>query len=221
MNDPDLGRPLRVLIVDDHQIVREGLTALLKRQANYEVVAEAGTVAEALAAADRHRPDLLIMDISLPDGSGIETCRDIKGRYPETRIVMLTGSGDEDTVLMSVIAGANGYLLKQSGASDVLRALDIVAGGGSLLDPIATDRVVRRLRRLGEAVEPDPLATLSERERQILGLIAEGKTNKQIAADIFLSEKTVKRTVSVILSRLGIERRTQAAALYARKRSPD
>ncbi len=221
MSQPTMRRPLRVVIVDDHQIVREGLTALLQREVGYEVVAAAGTVAEALAAVERHLPDLVIMDISLPDGSGIETCREIKERHPEMRVVVLTGSGDEDTVLMSVIAGANGYLLKQSGAGDVVHALDIVAAGGSLLDPVATDRIVRRLRRLGDTVEPDPFATLTERERQILGLIAEGKTNKQIASDVFLSEKTIKRSVSVILSRLGLERRAQAAALYARQRSSD
>jgi two-component system response regulator DevR len=221
MNQAEPRRPLRVLIVDDHQIVREGLVALLEREAGYEVVAQAGTAAEALTAAQRYVPDLVIMDISLPDGSGIETCREIKARHPETRVVVLTGSGDEDTVLMSVIAGANGYLLKQSGAGDVVRALDIVSGGGSLLDPVATDRIVTRLRRLGVATEPDPFAALTQRERQILELIAEGKTNKEIAAEVFLSEKTIKRSVSVILSRLGLERRTQAAALYARTRPPD
>jgi DNA-binding NarL/FixJ family response regulator len=214
--EPD--RTLRILIVDDHDIVRQGIAALLERQPTYEVVAQAGTASDALAAANRYVPDLVILDVSLPDGSGIETCREIKARHPETRVVILTGSADEDTVLTAVVAGANGYLLKSSDVREVMHAIDVVAAGGSLLDPVATDRMVRRIRRLGEATEADPLVNLAARERRILELIAAGQTNKEIAAEIKLSEKTVKRSVSVILSKLNLERRAQAAALYAGRR---
>jgi DNA-binding NarL/FixJ family response regulator len=134
------------------------------------------------------------------------------------RVIILTGSGDEDTVLTAVIAGANGFLLKQSGIRDVLRAIDVVATGGSLLDPVAADRIVRRIRRLGETAETDPILGLAPRERQILELIAEGKTNKEIATDISLSEKTIKRSVSSILSKLNLDRRAQAAAMFVGRR---
>lgn len=218
MPETEPTRSLRILIVDDHDIVRQGIAALLERQPGFEVVAQAGTAAEALTAVHRFVPDLVILDVSLPDGSGIETCRDIKASHPETRVVILTGSADEDTVLTAVVAGANGYLLKSSGVREVMRAIDVVAGGGSLLDPVATDRMVRRIRRLGEGAEADPLVALAARERRILELIAAGLTNKEIAAEIGLSEKTVKRSVSVILSKLNLERRAQAAALYAGRR---
>jgi two-component system response regulator DevR len=221
MPDSDANRALRILIVDDHDIVRQGIAALLERHPGYEVVAQAGTAADALVAARRYLPDLVILDVNLPDGSGIETCREIKARQPDTRVVILTGSADEDTVLTSVVAGANGYLLKSSGVREVMHAIDVVASGGSLLDPVATDRMVRRIRRLGEDSERDPLVGLAERERRILELIAAGQTNKEIAAEIKLSEKTVKRSVSVILSKLNLERRAQAAALYAGRRPPD
>jgi two-component system response regulator DevR len=211
-------RPLRILVVDDHDIVRQGIAALLERQPAYNVVGQAGTAAEALAATNQFAPDLVILDVSLPDGSGIETCREIKARHPQTRVVILTGSSDEDTVLTAVVAGANGYLLKSSGVREVMNAIDVVAGGGSMLDPVATDRMVRRIRRLGEVAEADPLVGLAARERRILELIAAGQTNKEIAAEIKLSEKTVKRSVSLILSKLNLERRAQAAALYAGRR---
>jgi len=211
--EPD--RPLRILVVDDHDIVRQGIAALLERQPGYDVVAQAGTAADAVAAANRFVPDLVILDVGLPDGSGIETCREIKARHPGTRVVILTGSADEHTVLTAVVAGANGYLLKSSGVREVMHAIDVVAAGGSLLDPVATDRMVRRIRRLGEGAEADPLAGLAARERRILELIAAGHTNKEIASEIKLSEKTVKRSVSVILSKLNLERRGQAAALFA------
>ena len=163
-------RTLRILVVDDHDIVRQGIAALLERQPGYEVVAQAGTAAEALTAANRFAPDLVILDVSLPDGSGIETCREIKARRPETRVVILTGSADEDTVLTAVVAGANGYLLKSSGVREVMHAIDVVAAGGSLLDPVgdrpdgAADPAARRRRRGGStgrprgARAPDPRA---------------------------------------------------------------
>jgi DNA-binding NarL/FixJ family response regulator len=219
MPETEPERPIRILVVDDHDIVRQGIAALLERQPAYDVVGQAGTAADALAATNRLLPDLVVLDVSLPDGSGIETCREIKARHPETRVVILTGSADEDTVLTAVVAGANGYLLKSSGVREVMHAIDVVAAGGSLLDPVATDRMVRRIRRLGEGAEADPLVALAARERRILELIAAGLTNKEIAAEISLSEKTVKRSVSVILAKLNLERRAQAAALFAGRRS--
>jgi two-component system, NarL family, response regulator DevR len=220
MSDPG-PRGLRIVVVDDHEIVREGLVAILARQPGYDVVAQAGTVADALASVERYLPDLVILDISLPDGSGIETCREIKARLPETKVVILTGSGDEDSVLTAVVAGASGYLLKQSGIRDVLRAIDVVAGGGSLLDPIATDRMIRRIRTVQDRATVDPLGALTPRERRILEAIAEGMTNREIAARLGISEKTVKRSVSAILAKLDLERRGQAAALFAQHGSSD
>lgn len=217
---PDLPAT-RIIIVDDHEIVREGLTAVLGRQAGFEVVAQADTAAEALVTVDELVPDLVVLDIGLPDSSGIELCREIKARHPEIRVVILTGSDEEDNVLSAVIAGANGYLLKQSGIRDVVRAIGVVAAGGSLLDPAATERVARRIRHLGNTTEADPLAGLSPREHRVLTFVAAGKTNKQIAAETQLSEKTVKRSVTAILSKLGLERRTQAAAMYVDRRRQD
>jgi DNA-binding NarL/FixJ family response regulator len=212
---------VRILIVDDHEIVREGLAAVLDRQPGCEIVAQAGTGAEAIEAVDRLIPDLVVLDIGLPDSSGIELCREIKARHADIRVVILTGSDEEDNVLSAVIAGANGYLLKQSGIRDVVRAIGVVAAGGSLLDPAATDRVAKRIRHLATTSEADPLAALSPREHRVLNLVAEGKTNKQIAAEAQLSEKTVKRSVTAILSKLGLVRRTQAAAMYVDRRRRD
>jgi two-component system, NarL family, response regulator DevR len=214
-------RRIRILVVDDHEVLREGLAAMLQRQPGYEVVAQAGSVAEALTASDRFRPDLVILDISLPDGSGIEVCRKIKASHPECLVVILTGSSDEDTVLAAVIAGANGYLLKQSGIREVVHAIEVVASGGSLLDPLATERVLREIRRASDRSESNPFSNLTTRERRIMDLIAAGMTNMEIAADISVSEKTVKRSVSAILLKLNLERRGQAAALYTGRRSPD
>jgi two-component system, NarL family, response regulator DevR len=208
---------VRVLLVDDHEIVREGLAAVLARQSGFDVVGQADTAAKALEAFEQLDPELVVLDIGLPDMSGIELCREIKARRAETRVVMLTGSDEEDNVLSAVIAGANGYLLKQSGIRDVVRAIGIVAEGGSLLDPAATDRVAKRFRHLG-TTEADPLASLTPREHRVLTLVAAGKTNKQIAADAQLSEKTVKRSVTSILSKLNLERRTQAAAVFVDRR---
>ncbi len=212
---------VRILLVDDHEIVREGLAAVLGRQSGYEVVGQADTAADALEVVERLAPDLVVLDIGLPDSSGIELCREIKARQEEIRVVILTGSDEEDNVLSAVIAGANGYLLKQSGIRDVVRAIGIVADGGSLLDPSATDRVARRIRQKGATPDADPLAGLNAREHRVLTMVAAGKTNKQIAAEAQLSEKTVKRTVTAILSKLNLERRTQAAAVFVERRRPD
>jgi two-component system response regulator DevR len=215
-SEPATSRPLTLLIVDDHEVVRQGLVALLSRRPEFQVVAEAGTVAEAVATARRFRPDLVVMDVRLPDGSGIEACREIRAEMPETRVVILTSYPDEDAVLSAIIAGASGYLLKQVRARDLVSALSAVGRGESLLDPAVTGRVLERVRRIATADQPDELAQLTAQERKILLLVAEGKTNKEIAADVFLSDKTVKNYVSSILAKLNLERRAQAAAYMAR-----
>ena len=207
-------QPLTLLVVDDHEVVRQGLVALLERRTGFQVVAEAGTVAEALEQARRFRPDLVVMDVRLPDGSGIEACREIRSELPDTRVVMLTSYPDEDAVLAAIVAGASGYLLKQVRARDLVAALETVAGGGSLLDPAVTGKVLERMRRI--ATDDDELAALTKQERKILALVAEGKTNKEIAGEVFLSDKTVKNYVSSILAKLNLERRAQAAAYVAR-----
>lgn len=215
-NEPPAERPLRLLLVDDHEVVRQGLAALLARRRAFQVVAEAGTVAEAVAAARRFRPDLVIMDVRLPDGTGIEACRDIRAEMPETRVVMLTSYPDEDAVLAAILAGASGYLLKQIRGRDLVAALESVGRGDSLLDPAVTERVLERVRRVAAGEMADELASLTSQERKILFLVADGKTNKEIATEVFLSDKTVKNYVSSILSKLDLQRRAQAAAFVAK-----
>jgi two-component system, NarL family, response regulator DevR len=210
---------LRLVVVDDHEIVRQGLVALLSRRPNFQVVAEAGTVAEAVAAAKRFEPEIVVMDVRLPDGSGIEACREIREELPATRVVMLTSYPDEDAVLSAIVAGASGYLLKQVRGRDLVAALEAVGRGESLLDPAVTGRVLERVRRIATGDQPDELAQLTPQERRILALVAEGKTNKEIAAEVFLSDKTVKNYVSSILAKLNLERRAQAAAYVAKLKS--
>ncbi len=211
-------RPLRILVVDDHEVVRQGLVALLDRRDEFQVVAEAGTMAESIAAARRFQPDLVVMDVRLPDGSGVEACREIRSERPETKVVMLTSYPDEEAVLSAIIAGASGYLLKQIRGRDLVAALQSVARGDSLLDPGVTERVLERVRRAATGGEQDELSQLTAQERKILLLVAEGKTNKEIASEVFLSDKTVKNYVSSILSKLNLERRAQAAAFVAKHR---
>ncbi len=207
---------LRVLVVDDHEVVREGLVAMLDRRPGFQVVAEAGTVAEALEMARKFMPELVIMDVRLPDGSGIEACRDIRAEFPQTRVVMLTSYPDEEAVFSAIVAGASGYLLKQVRARDLVAALDAVGRGESLLDPAVTEKVLERVRRIATGGANDELAQLTAQEQKILLLVAEGKTNKEIAAEVFLSDKTVKNYVSSILSKLNLQRRAQAAAYVAK-----
>ena len=213
-----VARTLRLVIVDDHEIVRQGLVALLDRRAGFQVVAEAGTVAEAVEQARRFEPDIVVMDVRLPDGSGIEACREIRAELSGTRVVMLTSYPDEEAVLSAIVAGAAGYLLKQIRARDLVTALEAVGRGESLLDPAVTEKVLERIRRIALGGQTDELAVLTSQERKILMLVAEGKTNKEIASDVFLSDKTVKNYVSSILSKLNLERRAQAAAFVARHR---
>jgi two-component system response regulator DevR len=210
---------IRVMLVDDHEVVRQGLRSLLERREHIQIVAEAGTVAEAVAAAARAQPDVIVMDVRLPDGTGIEACRDIRAEHPNIRVLMLTSYADDEAVYGSIIAGAAGYLLKQTRARELVGAIEAVARGESLLDPTVTSAVLTRMRELASGGHKDPLAELSEQERRILGLIAEGKTNREIAATVYLSEKTVKNYVSTILSKLGMERRAQAAAFLAEQRA--
>ena len=216
MTDPAADRPLRLLIVDDHEVVRQGLVALLDRRAGFEVVAQAGTVHEAIAEAARFEPDVVIMDVRLPDGTGIEACREIRAARPETRVVMLTSYPDEEAVLSAIIAGASGYLLKQVRGRDLVSAIESVGRGDSLLDPAVTERVLQRVRAAASGGASDELSELTAQERKILLLVAEGKTNKEIATEIFLSDKTVKNYVSSILSKMNLQRRTQAAAFVAK-----
>jgi DNA-binding NarL/FixJ family response regulator len=169
-----------------------------------------------LAVTERMKPDLVVMDVRLPDGSGIEACREIRSELPETRVVMLTSYPDEEAVLSAIIAGASGYLLKQIRGRDLVAALEAIGRGESLLDPAVTERVLDRVRRAAAGGEHDELADLTPQERKILLLVAEGKTNKEIAAEIFLSDKTVKNYVSSILSKLNLQRRAQAAAFVAK-----
>jgi two-component system, NarL family, response regulator DevR len=214
--EPTAPRTLTVVVVDDHEVVRQGLAAMLDRRPGFQVVGEAGTVAEAIEITGRFQPDLVVMDVRLPDGSGIEACREIRATLPATRVMMLTSYPDEEAVLAAIIAGASGYLLKQVRARDLVAALEAVGRGESLLDPAVTGKVLERMRRIATADQPDELAALTQQERKILALVADGMTNKEIAGEIFLSDKTVKNYVSSILAKLNLERRAQAAAYVAR-----
>src|SRR6476620_2035526 len=218
MADSLHARSLRLLVVDDHEIVRQGLVALLDRRPGFEVVAQAGSVAESIDQARLYRPDIVVMDVRLPDGSGVEACRAIRAELPATRVIMLTSFPDDEAVLSAIVAGASGYLLKQIRARDLVSALEAVGRGESLLDPAVTERVLERVRRIATGQVDDELSVLTSQERKILMLVAEGKTNKEIAADVFLSDKTVKNYVSSILSKLNLERRAQAAAFVAKHR---
>ncbi len=211
-------RPLRLLVVDDHEVVRQGLVSLLDRRDGFQVVAEAGSVAESLEMARRFQPDIVVMDVRLPDGSGIEACREMRAELPGTRVVILTSYPDEEAVLSAIIAGASGYLLKQIRGRDLVSALEAVGRGESLLDPAVTEKVLDRVRRIATGTFTDELAQLTQQEQKILMLVAEGKTNKEIAQEVFLSDKTVKNYVSSILSKLNLERRAQAAAFVAKHR---
>ena len=209
--------PVRLLVVDDHEVVRQGLVSMLGRQEGFQVVGEAGTAAGAVEMARTLQPDLVIMDVRLPDGSGIEACREIRALLPATRVVILTSYPDEEAVLSAIVAGASGYLLKQIRGRDLVSAIESVASGGSLRDPTVTEKVRERIRRIATGTAKDDLAQLTLQERKILALVAEGKTNREIATEVFLSDKTVKNYVSSILSKLNLQRRAQAAAYVARR----
>jgi DNA-binding NarL/FixJ family response regulator len=204
----------RVFLLDDHEIVRRGLRELLEAEDDLHVVGEAGTAADALARIPPTRPDVAVLDVRLPDGNGVEVCREVRSRHPEIRCLMLTSFSDDEALFQAIMAGAAGYLLKQVRGTDLVAAIRQVARGQSLLDPAITTQVLERLRRGNE--EDERLAHLTPQERNILELIAEGLTNRQIAERVHLAEKTVKNYVSNLLAKLGMERRTQAAVYAAR-----
>jgi two-component system, NarL family, response regulator DevR len=202
-----------IFLLDDHEVVRSGLRSLIEATDDLVVVGEAGTVEEALGRIPATLPDVAILDVRLPDGSGVEVCREIRSGHPEVACLMLTSYADDEALFAAIMAGAAGYLLKQIGGTDLLDNVRRVGAGQSLLDPALSDRVLERLRH----PDQDPrLAALTPQEHRILGLIAEGKTNRQIASTMYLAEKTVKNYVSNLLAKLGMERRTQAATFAAR-----
>ncbi|MBD2897893.1 DNA-binding transcriptional activator DevR/DosR [Actinomadura sp. RB99] len=206
-------RTIRVFLLDDHEVVRRGVAALLSAEDDIEIVGEAGTAEHALARIPAARPDVAVLDVRLPDGDGAEVCREIRSQMPELACLMLTSFDDEDALFEAVMAGAAGYVLKQIHGSDLVGAVRTVASGQSLLDPRSTARMLQRIRARQE--KQDPLKDLTDQERHILELIGEGLTNRQIGERLFLAEKTVKNYISSIFTKLGMSRRTQAAALAA------
>ncbi|GAA2230259.1 response regulator transcription factor [Promicromonospora sukumoe] len=206
---------VRVFLVDDHEVVRRGVADLLESEPGVSVVGEAGTAREALARVPAAEPDVVVLDVRLPDGDGVTVCRDLRSRMPDLACLMLTSFADDEALYDAILAGAAGYVLKQVRGTDLVKAVLTVAAGGSMLDPRATARVMERLRTEAQHA-PDPLAQLTDQERRILGLIGHGLTNRQIGAELFLAEKTVKNYVSSIFAKLGLERRAQAAVLADR-----
>ncbi|MEE2040050.1 response regulator transcription factor [Nocardiopsis sp. CT-R113] len=207
-------RTIRVFLVDDHEIVRRGVGSLLDEEDGIEVVGEAGTAAQALARVPALAPDVVVLDVRLPDGDGVTVCREIRSLLPDARMLMLTSYSDDEALYGAVMAGASGYILKQIHGTDLVGAVRTVADGRSLLDPESTSRMLKRLRE--DAVRKDPLSELTEQERRVLELIGEGLTNREIGARMYLAEKTVKNYVSRVLAKLGMARRTQAAAYAVR-----
>jgi len=208
--------PLRVMLVDDHEVVRDGIRALLDGTDDIVVCAEAGSVRHAVAEAERALPDVIVMDVRLQDGSGIEATRDIRAQRPQTQVLMLTSFADDEALFASIMAGAAGYVLKQIKGGDLVRAIRTVGSGESLLDPAVTKGVLDRLRKGKHLFKDEKLARLSPQEERILGLVAAGRTNKQIGEELRLAEKTVKNYVSSILAKLEVARRAEAAAYLAR-----
>jgi two-component system response regulator DevR len=211
---------LRVFLVDDHEVVRRGVAGLLADEADLEVVGEAGTAAEALARIAAVRPDVAVLDVRLPDGNGVELCRELRSRHPDLACLMLTSFTDEQAILDAVLAGASGYVIKDVRGSDIAAAVRDVGAGRSLLDHRAAAVLMARLRTPPET--PDPTAELTAQERAVLDLVGDGLTNRQIGERLYLAEKTVKNHVTRLLAKLGVERRVQAAVLAneARRRRP-
>ncbi|MFF2202110.1 response regulator [Streptomyces sp. NPDC058145] len=211
---PGPGDPIRVFLMDDHEVVRRGVRDLLTDEPDIEVVGEAGTAEQALVRVPALRPQVAVLDVRLPDGDGVSVCRELRSRMPELACLMLTSFDDEEALLDAIMAGASGYVLKQIQGSDLVSAVRTVARGQSLLDPSATARLMARLRGGQEPEEePDELPGLTDREREILALIGEGLTNRQIGQRLYLAEKTVKNHISRLLAKLGVERRVQAAVI--------
>jgi DNA-binding NarL/FixJ family response regulator len=212
-------KKIRVLLVDDHAIVRQGIRMVLESEDDLQVVGEADTMRGAVDAAVRTRPDVILMDVRLVEGNGIEATREIRTHAIHARVIIVTSFDDDEALFAAIMAGASGYLLKRIDAAQLVRAIREVANGRSLLDPAVTDRVLQRLRRDPNATKDDKLARLTPREDGILRLVAEGKTNAQIAKVVHLSELTVKNHVSTILGKLEVARRTEAAAYLVRRTS--
>jgi two-component system, NarL family, response regulator DevR len=208
------GERIKVFLVDDHEVVRRGLKEMLEDEADIDVVGEAGSAGLALAGIETESPDVAVLDVRLPDGDGVEVCREVRSRNPDVQCLMLTSYSDDEALFNAIMAGAAGYVLKQIRGQDLVDAIRRVAAGESLLDPGVTGRVLERLRHGSE--HDERLATLTDQERKILELVAEGLTNRQVAERIHLAEKTVKNYVSSILSKLGMQRRTEAAVFMAK-----
>ena len=202
----------RILLVDDHEVVRLGLKSLLEHHPQFEVIGEAGTAREAIEQTEKLRPDIVLMDIRLPGASGIEACEEIIKRFETTRVVMLTSYAEDEMLFSAIRAGASGYVLKQIGGDDLVRALESVGKGEALLDPAVTQRVFQEVRRAVKEEEASAFVSLSQQEKHVLLLVSEGKTNREIAKSLFLGEGTVRNYVSSILSKLGVSNRAEAAA---------
>ncbi|HEY5158052.1 MAG TPA: response regulator transcription factor [Anaerolineales bacterium] len=202
----------RILLVDDHEVVRLGLKSLLERHPQFDVVGEASSAREAMEIINNTHPDVVVMDIRLPGTSGIEACEEITGRFPETKVIMLTSYAEDEMLFSAIRAGASGYILKQIGGEDLVRALEAVGRGEAMLDPTVTQRVFQEVRRAVKEEEASAFAHLSQQEKHVLLLVSEGKTNREIAKALFLGEGTVRNYVSSILSKLGVNNRAEAAA---------
>jgi DNA-binding NarL/FixJ family response regulator len=202
----------RILLVDDHEVVRLGLKALLERHPQFDVIGEASNAREALEMVSNYHPDVVVMDIRLPGTSGIEACEEITSRFPETRVIMLTSYAEDEMLFSAIRAGASGYMLKQIGGDDLVRALEAVGRGEAQLDPAVTQRVFQEVRRAVKEEEASAFTHLSQQEKHVLLLVSEGKTNREIAKALFLGEGTVRNYVSSILSKLGVNNRAEAAA---------
>ncbi len=214
VNENGNSEPIKVFLLDDHEIVRRGVRDMLEAEGDIKVIGEAGTASSAIARIPALRPDVAVLDVRLPDGDGVTVCREIRSRMPEVACLMLTSFADDDALMDAVMAGAAGYVLKQIRGTDLVGAVRTVATGQSMLDPRAASQLMARLR--GQSAKQDPLAGLTPQEKRILELIGEGLTNRQIGEQLFLAEKTVKNYISALFAKLGMERRTQAAAYAAR-----
>ncbi|MFN2109580.1 MAG: response regulator [Anaerolineae bacterium] len=212
---------LRILIVDDHEVVRLGLRSLLSNQANFVVIDEAASAKEAVEKAVQHRPDVVVMDIRMPGENGIEACREIKMHLPKTEVLMLTSYAEDEMLFDAISAGAAGYVLKQGGGDELIRAIQRVGEGEALLDPAVTQRVLARVRQATRQEQAAAFNDLTEQELRVLGLVSEGRTNKEIAKALFLGEGTVRNYVSSILSKLGLTNRAEAAAYAVRHNLPE
>jgi len=209
---------IRLLIVDDHKVVRLGLITMFSRHRGVQIVADVGTMAEAVEEARRLKPDVILMDVRLPDGSGIDACREIRTACPDTQVLFLTSFADDDALLATVLAGAAGFLLKQADEVGVIHAVETVANGQSIMDPAVTNALFQRMRSFSNSEHTHASGTLSPQEERVMILVVEGKTNKEIALDLGLSEKTVKNYLSNIFQKMQVSRRSQAAVLFERHR---